>query len=148
MFFSHGQPREDRVLLEDHAAVVVRAGDRLAVDVDAARVGGEEAGRHVEQRRLAAAAGAEHAHELAGAHVEGDAVEHLEALLAAAEAEVDVLELDLSIAGVLSSRGSPCLPPRVSSAAHPLLPADRAGHDEGDERSMTRAHRPIRTTPA
>ena len=39
MLSAHRQPGKDAVLLEDHAAVGAGAGDRLAVEQDAARVG-------------------------------------------------------------------------------------------------------------
>ena len=75
---AHGEPREERGLLEHQAGA-------LGAHVDAARRGLVEAGDEVEQRALAAARRAEQAHELALLDVEGDAFERDDALAAGAE---------------------------------------------------------------
>ena len=65
MFSPHGQPGKQRVVLEHHAAVAARAGDRVVVDATLARRWLLEAGDDAQQRRLAAARGADQADELA-----------------------------------------------------------------------------------
>ena len=53
--------------------------DVVAVEIDAAFVGANEAGDHIEHRGLAGAVRAEQTHRLALAHVEADAFDHLAA---------------------------------------------------------------------
>ena len=55
------QPREQRILLENNAAVISRPDDRRAVHGDLAAGGRFQAGNNVQQRSLAAAGGADHA---------------------------------------------------------------------------------------
>ncbi|OWK19607.1 hypothetical protein AJ88_40755 [Mesorhizobium amorphae CCBAU 01583] len=55
----HGQPGQQARLLEDHGALGTDAVDRLAVDCDAAAVGGLQPGKDAQQRGLARAAGAD-----------------------------------------------------------------------------------------
>jgi len=71
------EPGEERRLLEDQAAVGGRALDRIAEETDLARGRRLEPGDQVEQRRLAAARGAEQHHELARGDVEVDSRERL-----------------------------------------------------------------------
>jgi hypothetical protein len=66
----HRKPGEERVLLEDHAALGTRAADRLAVDAQCARRWSNESGDRIEQRRFAAPGRPEQAHELAVVDVE------------------------------------------------------------------------------
>src|SRR6478735_4638728 len=66
----HALPRKERELLEHHAAVGPRAAHFLAVDADAAGLGGDEAADDVQERALAAAARPDHGDELALAHRE------------------------------------------------------------------------------
>jgi hypothetical protein len=65
-------PREQARLLEDDRAFDARTGDALAVDVHAAGVIAKQTGHDVEERCLAAAAGAEDRHELAVSHRQSD----------------------------------------------------------------------------
>src|SRR5216683_562833 len=67
-------------------AVRLEAADRLAVEDDAAGVGGDEAGEQVEERGLAGAVGAEDAGDLAGLEREGDVLHGGEAAEALGEA--------------------------------------------------------------
>ena len=73
---AHGEPREHAVLLEDHAAIRARPGDRPAVEQHGAAARRDEAGDQVHQRRLAAARGADDGDEFAGSDVEADVVDH------------------------------------------------------------------------
>src|SRR5919201_2526130 len=74
----HGLPREERELLEHHAAVGSRAAHVAPVDADRAAVGGNEAAHDVEERALAAADRADDGDELALARREVCDVEDLE----------------------------------------------------------------------
>jgi hypothetical protein len=65
-----GLPREQRVVLEHHAALGRRAGDRPPVDRDAPGRRRLEAGEQVQHGRLAAARRADDREELALPHVE------------------------------------------------------------------------------
>ena len=68
-----GEPAVERVVaLEDHRAVAAGAGDGTAFHQDPARRGRLEAREHLEDRRLAAAARAEQAEELADLDVEAE----------------------------------------------------------------------------
>ena len=65
---AHGHVREDGVILENHADVALVRGDVVddpAVKGDGAALDGVEARNHAQQRRLAAAGGAEQREELA-----------------------------------------------------------------------------------
>ncbi len=107
-----------------------------AVARDLAGVRTQEAGGHVEQRRLAAAGGAEHADELTGRDVEGDPVEDVEAALAGAEAEPDVVEGDRCRARGAAHRTTRSCQRTVTHIA------------SRSSRSITSAEIPIRTMPA
>jgi hypothetical protein len=78
---AHREPAEGGIGLEDHAAVAADARDRLAVEEDLARGGGQEAGDGFQDRRLAAARGAEEDDDLAHPglvhDVEGDVAHRL-----------------------------------------------------------------------
>jgi hypothetical protein len=74
----HRRPGQQRVLLEDDAAVGARAGDLGTVDRDRAGAERQEAGDGVEQGRLPAAGGAERHQDLARADVERDVVERVD----------------------------------------------------------------------
>ena len=63
---AHRAPRQDRQLLEYHAAVAPRPAHGLAVARDRSLGGTDEAGDRLEQRGLAASARAHEGHELAG----------------------------------------------------------------------------------
>ena len=75
----HGEPRKDAVLLKDENAPRVRAVDGLAFDHDVPARGREEAGQDVQQRRFATARRADDDDELAFAHLEVHAFEHVDA---------------------------------------------------------------------
>ena len=66
-------------------------GDQLVADHDFALAGRVEPGDQVQQRGLARAAGPHQAEKLALRHVQGDAVEHVEPLAAAAEELVNAV---------------------------------------------------------
>src|SRR5205814_10263229 len=68
-----GAPREERVLLKDHARQLLRL--RVLGEADVAARRHLEAGQDLEQRRLAAAGRTEQDQELAGGDVERDRVE-------------------------------------------------------------------------
>ena len=76
-----------------------RRGDVVAVEVDAATVGLDEAGDHVEHRGLAGAVGTEQADRLAAPDIEADASHDL----AAGKALLDAVDREI-IAG---SAGAP-----------------------------------------
>ena len=75
-----GAPGHQRVVLEDDGAVGAGAGDRLAVDRDLAGGRLDEAGDDVEERALAAAAGAHDREELALAHFEVEVLQAISVL--------------------------------------------------------------------
>ena len=70
-----GEPGQQRVALEDDAAVEPRAVDRLAIDGDSALVLAVEPGDDREKRGLAAAGGADERDEFVLADGEVDALE-------------------------------------------------------------------------
>src|SRR6185295_131437 len=70
-----GQPGEQRISLEDDAAIEAGGNDRFVVDGDDAMVHALQAGDDRQQRRLAAAGGADERDELVLANVEIDAGE-------------------------------------------------------------------------
>ncbi len=78
---AHGKVELEREVLRhqgdlaSHVAALVLAG-RAAVDEDRAGTRREQAVDQVEQRALAAAVGSDHPHEVAGFHVERQALEH------------------------------------------------------------------------
>ena len=87
--------RVERVGLEDHGELALgrrHLGHVCAVDEDVAAADLLEAGDHPEQRRLAAAGGADEDDELAVVDLEVDAVDHL----GGAEALHDLAELEVS----------------------------------------------------
>ncbi len=92
---AHAHVRVERVGLEDHGELALgrrHLGHVRAVDQDVAVGDLLEAGDHPEQRRLAAARGADEDHELAVADREVDAVDHL----GRAEALDDLAQLEVS----------------------------------------------------
>ncbi len=93
---AHGLPRQQCGGLRHEADLLVsgRCRDALAVDRDGARVGVEETGDHLEQRGLAAAARADHRHELAHADRETHVVEHGDLRAVDAEGLRDVPDFD------------------------------------------------------
>ena len=100
-------PRIERVGLEHHADAAVLGllpGDVLAVDPDLAGIDVEEPGDGVEQRRLAAARGAEEHDELAGIHLEIEILQHLQV----AEGDPEVLDRYLRHGPILSPRRRRC----------------------------------------
>ena len=74
------QPREERVVLEDHPAARVRPRDLVAERVDGAAVRSFEASDELEQGGLPAARRADEAHDLAGADVERNVLDRGHAL--------------------------------------------------------------------
>jgi hypothetical protein len=82
----HRLPREQAEVLEDHRDAGPRLGHALALERDLAAVGGDEAVDAAQQRGLAAARGTDQGHDLALAHLEIDAAEHLERAVALGEA--------------------------------------------------------------
>src|SRR5207245_1892404 len=75
---AHGAPREERELLEDHAAVRPRPDDLAAVDTDLSGVRRDETSQNVEQGTLAAAARADDGDELAIGDGQARKIEDLE----------------------------------------------------------------------
>ena len=75
-----GEPRQQARLLEDDADLLVRRGDRHAVEHDLALGRRVEAGDGAQQRGLAAARAADHHDDLARRDVERDAVERAHAV--------------------------------------------------------------------
>jgi len=69
------EPRKERVLLEDDAAIPSRASDFRPVEAHPAFGGSDETGDDVQERGLAAAAGAQQTHELAVVHGEVEALQ-------------------------------------------------------------------------
>jgi hypothetical protein len=80
----HGAPRQQAEVLEHHAGVLARAGDRRAGNGDAALVGGDQSGREPQQRGLPAAARPQQRDQLALAHRRVDAIERHHQLRAGA----------------------------------------------------------------
>ena len=81
----HREVGEQGVVLEDEADVALagrQLGDVLGVDLHAARRRVDQPGDDAQERRLPRAAGAEEGEELSWLHVERDALERLEALVA------------------------------------------------------------------
>ena len=82
MFSSTLRPRKDRGFLrqvadaEPGALIHRQFGDVAAVELDAAFIGFDQAGRHVEHGGLAGAVRAEQADGFALAHIEADAFDH------------------------------------------------------------------------
>src|SRR6266508_3254229 len=72
---AHRLPRKQREMLEHDAAIWPRRADRLALDQNPAGLRGEKAADEVEQRRLAAAGGAEQRDEFTPTHVERHVLE-------------------------------------------------------------------------
>ena len=94
-----GEPAEHDVLAPGHLAVEADAEREqrahAPVDLDAARVGRQDARHRAHQRGLAGAVGADHAEHLALGHLEGDVLERLDLAhdpLAAAEPQHRALE--------------------------------------------------------
>jgi hypothetical protein len=75
---AHRQPRHQRVLLEDDTAVGARADHRPAVEQDLAGGRRQKAGDAIQQRRLAAARGAERDDEVAVLHGQVDGRQRLQ----------------------------------------------------------------------
>ena len=90
----HGEPGEQGVLLEDHAALGAGAGDLLAFAVDSAGSGLVEAGDDVEQGRLTAAGGAYHADEFVLIDVQVHPVQGYHLAVAGIVYLADVIDLD------------------------------------------------------
>src|SRR5262249_11960726 len=59
-----GQPRKERILLEDDAAIDTWAGHRLAIDLDGPAVRADKASKNVEERAFAAAGRSDDSDEL------------------------------------------------------------------------------------
>ncbi len=71
--------------------------DVVAVELDAAAIGRDQAGDHVEHGGLAGAVGPEQADRLAAPHIEADALHHL----AADEALLDAVRREIAMGGVM-----------------------------------------------
>ena len=97
---SHRHPREQRIVLEYHAAVAAGAGHRLALHCDLA--GGRllETGDDAQQGRLAAARGADQADELAVADRQVDAGKGVDVAIADLEALGDAADRDMGVLGL------------------------------------------------
>src|ERR1700727_1680358 len=87
------QPGEERVGLEDHAAIEARPIHRLGADHNLAAGYIDEAGREVQQARLAAARWANDDREFPVGDLEGSPVECERRLLAGDVAELDMPRL-------------------------------------------------------
>ena len=112
--FEHGadivfdiEAAEDRGFLrqiadaEAGALIHRQRGDVVAVELDAAAVGVDQAGDHVEHRGLAGAVGPEQAHRFAAPHVKRDAFDDR----AAAEAFLDAVRGEIAVACSLPAVG-------------------------------------------
>jgi hypothetical protein len=86
-------------ILKHHAAVLAVAGDRLAAEADLAAGRRDEAGDDVEQRRLAAAARADDAHEFRGRDVEADRVDGVHAARRRIVEQRNVADFDMGHCG-------------------------------------------------
>ena len=73
----HREPREQRVALKHHAAILAGAGDGLAVEQHLAAALSVEAGERADQRGFAAAGRADDADELAPMHLKIDIAQRL-----------------------------------------------------------------------
>lgn len=60
----HVAPRQQPLMLEDHAAIGTRPANRLPVQRNTAAVSGDKSGNEIEQRGFAAARRAEYHHQL------------------------------------------------------------------------------------
>src|SRR5439155_16829505 len=85
----HGPPGQQARLLEHHRPVRARARDRLAVQLEGAAGDRLQAVDGVQERRLAAAGGADDRDELARTNVQGDAVDCLKRARRALDPVVD-----------------------------------------------------------
>src|SRR3954452_6611290 len=86
-----GEPRQQRRMLEHHAAVVPTAGDHVSIDRHAAAACRLEAHRDAQRRGLAAAGGADQRDDLAVSHAETEAAQSLNGLLDPADAQREAL---------------------------------------------------------
>src|SRR5690606_35792202 len=163
-------PGEQSRLLEgDRGRVVVRAG-RLAVERDAARGRRIEAADEAQQRRLAAARGADDGDDLARREVGRDAAQRRGRALGGGEGALDVREAHgarrravrggvggghaLQNAGRVSRRGNPGATQRhMSALAVPrcrgsvVRPQIRCGRDDGRDEGLARGARARRAPP-
>ena len=120
----HREPGKERVALEHHAAVGARAIDALAVEQHLAGGRKVEPRDDAQQRRLAAARGAEDGDEVVLAHLEVDGQQRLRALpLGAGEDARDALDGKLVV--------------RHHSAAHAKRRRLSALKAKSDTRPMT-----------
>ena len=110
---AHRTPRQDRQLLEHHAALAARPAYRLAVAQDGAFGGPDEAGQRLEERGLAAAAGAYQRNELAGANGEVDMVGRLYGAVGGLEEMPEAGDDDLGFGGREVIRHGRVLPGRL-----------------------------------
>ena len=116
-----GQAAEDRGFLrqiadaEPGAAVHRQIGDVLAVELDGAGVGGDQAGDDVEAGRLAGAVGPEQPHHLAALDRNADIAQHRPALEAFAQAVTDQTAIIGDQTRRSAKPGRPCIARSVAS---------------------------------
>jgi hypothetical protein len=104
---AHGQPREEREILEDHRHAGIDALERLAADLDDAARRPDQAREDAHDGRLAAARRPEQRQHVVRLHGEVDVLENLRVLaLGFAEAHVDSDEFDERCGGFRHGRGS------------------------------------------
>jgi len=89
-----GQPGQQRVVLEHHAALGAGAGDFLVVADQAALGGQQQAGDQVEQRGLAAARVPDQGNELALVDLQVDVPQGVEAALFGVEHHLGLADVD------------------------------------------------------
>jgi len=87
------EPREERVVLENHAAVRPWSHHRFTAEEDFAAVGGLETGHQVDQRRLARSRVADDGEELSFLDRQVDLAKHLGPVSLRTETFADVLQL-------------------------------------------------------
>ena len=91
-----GQPGQQRMVLEHHAAVRARPAHFLAVENHPAEAGLQQPGDDVQHRRLATAGVADDGDELALGDVQVDVLEHLRGEVAAHETLVQVFDGEIA----------------------------------------------------
>ena len=122
-----GLPRKERELLEHHAAIGAGTMHFPAVQLDAPRLGGDEAAHDVQQRALAAAARADDGDEFALARREALDVEDLErpAVLGIALANAGGPQGDITHPQACTTAAAAATSCRTSSRAS-VWPAEEA----------------------
>jgi hypothetical protein len=98
---ANGQPRQQRVVLEDDGAVWSRSVHLLALEEDAALARLEKPGDDVEERRFPTARVADDRDVFAFVDPEADVAQHLRRGAAALERDADVVDLEIPHAPLL-----------------------------------------------